>query len=93
MAVILEAPTDDTVLTVYGFQWISGAISELYENGSAAGEGFGGVNQYNNIKVTDWEACYIPPHCKRYAGLHVIGILSKTSLTGASGAGFSLSGL
>ncbi|HAW1909348.1 GDSL-type esterase/lipase family protein [Escherichia coli] len=94
MAVILDAPTDDTVMAVYGLQWISGTISELYENGSAAGEEFGGqINQYNNITTTDWVACYIPPRCKLYAGLHVIGILSDTSLAGASGEGFSISGL
>lgn len=94
MAVILDCPTDDTVLAVYGLQWGSGTISDLYENGSAVGTEFGGqINQYNNVTTTDWDACYIPPRCKIYAGLHVIGMLSSTATTGAAGEGFALSGL
>lgn len=93
MAVVLDCPTDDTVLAIYGLQWSSGTISDLYENGSAVGTEFGGqINQYNNVSTTDWDACYIPPRCKLYAGLHVIGMLSSTATTGASGEGFALSG-
>lgn len=93
MAVVLDCPTDDTVLAVYGLQWASGTISDLYENGSAIGTEFGGqINQYNNVSTIDWDACYIPPRCKLYAGLHVIGMLSSTATTGASGEGFALSG-
>lgn len=94
MAVILDSPTDDTVLAIYGLQWSSGTISDLYENGSAVGTEFGGqMNQYNNVSSTDWDACYIPPRCKLYAGLHVFGMLTSTATTGASGEGFALSGL
>ncbi len=93
MAVVLDCPTDDTVLAVYGLQWSSGTISDLYENGSAVGAEFGGqINQYNNVSTIDWDACYIPPRCKLYAGLHVIGMLASTATTGASGEGFALSG-
>lgn len=93
MAVVLDCPTDDTVLAIYGLQWSSGTISDLYENGSAVGTEFGGqINQYNNVSTTDWDACYIPPRCKLYAGLHVIGMLASTATSGASGEGFALSG-
>lgn len=93
MAVVLDRPTDDTVLAVYGLQWASGTISDLYENGSALGTEFGGqMNQYNNVTTIDWDACYIPPRCKLYAGLHVIGMLASTATAGASGEGFALSG-
>lgn len=94
MAVVLDNPTDDTVLAVYGLQWGSGTISDLYENGSAVGSEFGGqINQFNNVTTIDWDACYIPPRCKLYAGLHVIGMLASTATAGASGEGFALSGL
>ncbi|HBN7128701.1 TPA: hypothetical protein L3381_000986 [Escherichia coli] len=94
MAVVLDSPTDDTVMAVYGLQWASGTISDLYENGSANGSEFGGqINQFNSVSTTDWEACYIPPRCKLYAGLHVFGMLASTATTGAAGEGFSLSGL
>lgn len=94
MPILLDNPTDDTVLAIYGLQWASGTISDLYENGSAIGAEFGGqINQYNNVTTTDWDACYIPPRCKLYAGLHVIGMLASTATTGASGEGFALSGL
>lgn len=94
MAVILDCPTDDTVLALYGLQWSSGTISDLYENGSAVGTEFGGqINQFNNISSIDWDACYVPPRCKLYAGLHVIGMLASTATTGAAGEGFALSGL
>lgn len=94
MAVVLDCPTDDTVLAVYGLQWGSGTISDLYENGSAVGSEFGGqINQFNNVTTIDWDACYIPPRCKLYAGLHVIGLLTSTAVSGASGEGFGLSGL
>lgn len=94
LAVILDCPTDDTVMAVYGLQWASGTISDLYENGSPNGTEFGGqMNQYNNVSTIDWEACYIPPRCKLYAGLHVFGMLSNTTITGASGEGFALCGV
>ena len=94
MAVILDCPTDDTVMAVYGLQWVSGTISDLYENGSAVGAEFGGqLNQYNNVSTIDWEACYIPNRCKLYAGLHVFGMLSSTATAGASGESYGLSGV
>lgn len=94
MPVILDNPTDDTVMAVYGLQWTSGTISSLYENGSAIGAEFGGrINQYNNVTTTDWDACYIPDRCKMYAGLHVFGLLTSTAEAGASADGFSLSGI
>ncbi|HCP8641087.1 TPA: hypothetical protein OF523_000665 [Escherichia coli] len=94
LAVILDKPTDDTVMAVYGLQWGSGTISDLYENGFAGGAEFGGqINQFNSVTTIDWDACYIPPRCKLYAGLHVIGLLTSTAVSGASGEGFGLSGL
>lgn len=97
LAVVLDKPTDDTVLAVYGLQWGSGTVSGLYENGFAGGAEFGGdINQFNSVTTIDWDACYIPPRCKLYAGLHVIGLLTSTGASGASGAsgdGFGLSGL
>lgn len=94
MAVVLDCPTDDTVLAVYGLQWASGTISDLYDNGSAIGTEFGGqMNQYNNVTTMDWDACFIPSRCKLYAGLHVIGMLTSTATAGAAGEGFALSGL
>lgn len=94
MAVILDKPTDDTVLAVYGLQWGSGTISELRENGFAVGDEFGGdINQFNNVTPLDWDACHIPPRCKLYAGLHVIGMLTSTEKAGAAGEGFAFSGL
>ena len=94
MAVILDNPTDDTVLAVYGLQWSSGTVSGLHENGFAGGAEFGGdINQFNSVTTIDWDACYIPPRCKLYAGLHVIGLLTSTAVSGASGEEFGLSGL
>lgn len=94
LAVVLDKPTDDTVLAVYGLQWASGTVSGLYENGFAGGAEFGGdINQFNSVTTIDWDACYIPPRCKLYAGLHVIGLLTSTAVSGASGEGFGLSGL
>lgn len=93
LAVVLDKPTDDTVLAVYGLQWASGTVSGLYENGFAGGAEFGGdINQFNSVTTIDWDACYIPPRCKLYAGLHVIGLLTSTAVSGASGEGFGLSG-
>ena len=94
LAVVLDKPTDDTVLAVYGLQWGSGTVSGLYENGFAGGAEFGGdINQFNSVTTIDWDACYIPPRCKLYAGLHVIGLLTSTAVSGSSGEGFGLSGL
>ena len=94
LAVVLDKPTDDTVLAVYGLQWGDGTVSGLYENGFAGGSEFGGdINQFNSITTIDWDACYIPPRCKLYAGLHVIGLLTSTGVAGAAGEGFGLSGL
>lgn len=93
LALILDHPTDDTVLAAYGLQWGDGTISHLHENGQTAGAEFGGdMNQYNNVSSTDWDACYIPERCKLYAGLHVVGILTSTAIDFAAGDGFSLSG-
>lgn len=93
LALILDCPTDDTVLAAYGLQWGSGTISHLHNNGKTADVLFGGdMNQYNNVSATDWDACYIPERCKLYAGLHVVGILTSTAIDSASGEGFSLSG-
>lgn len=93
LAIILDNPTDDTVLAAYGLQWGSGTISSLHENGITSESEFGGdMNQYNNVSSIDWDACYIPERCKLYAGLHVVGILTSTAIDFASGDGFSLSG-
>lgn len=93
LALILDCPTDDTVLAAYGLQWGSGTISHLHNNGQTADVLFGGdMNQYNNVSATDWDACYIPERCKLYAGLQVVGILTSTAIDFAAGDGFALSG-
>lgn len=94
MAVILDNPTVDTVLATYGLSWSSGTISIMYENGSSLETSYGGyVNQGNSITPIDWDALHIPERCQLYAGLHVPGWLSNTSIAGALGEGFGFSGV
>ncbi len=92
MAVLLENPTDDTVLAMYGTQWNSGTLSSFTDNGIATNQ-FGGIVKQENVNLAtiDWEAVFFPPKCQLYAGLHVIGIITNSSMGGA-GTDFALCG-
>lgn len=92
MAVLLENPTDDTVLAMYGTQWNSGTLSSFTDNGIATNQFGGVVEQGNgNLATIDWEAVYLPSKCQLYAGLHVIGIVTNTSM-GGTGTDFAICG-
>jgi Lysophospholipase L1 and related esterases len=92
MAVLLDTPTDDTVLAIYGTQWNSGTTSTLSDNGNSTNQYAGTIDQGNaNLASMDWEGVFVPSRCKLYAGLHCMGILSSTALGGA-GSDFALAG-
>lgn len=92
LALILDNPTDDTVLVMYGPQWSFGTTSVLTYSGSSAASEFGGtINQNVFLSPLLWEGVYIPERCAMYAGLHVSGIIASTSF-GESGADFGICG-
>lgn len=93
LAVILDSPTDDTVLAAYGPQWSTGTTSALSFNGSTADPQWGGyINQNSFLSPLDWEACFIPERSKMYAGLHVVGVISQGSF-GGEGTDYGLCGV
>lgn len=92
MAVLLECPTDDTVLAMYGAQWNSGNIMILVDNGDWSNQFNGAIHQGDSNRGTmDWEAMYLPVKCELYAGLHVMGLLGNTS-TGYDSGDFGCAG-
>ncbi|MEB5978971.1 tail fiber/spike domain-containing protein [Enterobacter vonholyi] len=92
LAVLLDNPTDDTVLALYGTQWNSGTKSTLYDNGIQTNQYAGTIEQGNSNHATiDWEGIHVPSRCKLYAGLHCMGTLSNTSM-GGTGTDFALAG-
>jgi hypothetical protein len=92
LAVLLDNPTDDTVLALYGTQWNSGTRSTLYDNGIQTNQYAGTIEQGNsNLATIDWEGIHVPVRCKLFAGLHCMGMLSNTSM-GGTGTDFALAG-
>ncbi|APW79745.1 tail spike protein [Pectobacterium phage PP99] len=91
MAVLLEHPTDDTILAMYGAQWDSGSSMTLTDNGTDTNQYGGNINQGDgNFGQMDWEAAYLPNLCKLYAGLHVMGCIGTT--TSSDTGDFSIAG-
>lgn len=83
MAVLLDAPTDDTTLAMYGTQWGSGSKMNLVDNGVWTNQFNGAVNQASTLSTINWEAVYLPTKCELYAGLHVMGMLGDSGSLGA----------
>lgn len=92
MAVLLDAPTDDTVVAMYGPQWNSGTLSTFTDNGISTNQ-FGGVAEQGNLNMAtmEWEGIILPSRCQLYAGLHVLGIITNTS-SGGTGTDFGICG-
>lgn len=94
LAIILERPTTENVLALYGLQWGSGGTSVITHNGTTNSDQLRGlINQGFSSVNLDWDACILPPFCNMSAGLHIVGILTDTSITGGLGTGFALSGV
>lgn len=94
MAVILDNPTDDTVLAMYGLQWTSGGKAVLASNGVTSDTTYSGSMTFYSAAPTplNWDACFIPQKCQMYAGLQVPGILTNTTITGGGINGIAVSG-
>lgn len=94
LAVVLENPTTDNVLSFYGLQWGSGGTSVITHNGQTSSNQLRGqINQGYSTSALDWDACILPPACAMWPGLHVVGLATNTSIPGGLGAGFAMSGV
>lgn len=87
--VILDNPTDDTIISFGGFQWPSGGKSKCNYNGDLADPRFTGeIDQFRGGSAVDQNAFYFPEVCNLLAGLHVIG-LTNHSIVGGKATSFS----
>jgi len=81
---VLDNPTDDTVLSICGFQWGSGGKTLIgYKDSLSDVRLSGTIDQYR-VDATDESAYFIPETCKLLPGLHVINLLNHTASGGAA---------
>lgn len=93
--VILDAGTNDTVLSPTGIQWNSGMEVSLTWNGQNApmNDYYTGPIQMNDLNrnaAVNWNAVLNPSYCRLPAGLIIIGMLMNPAYAGVgNGMGFS----
>lgn len=81
---VLDNPTDDTVLSICGFQWGNGGKTLIgYKDSLSDVRLSGTIDQYRT-DATDESAYFIPEICKLLPGLHVINLLNHTASGGAA---------
>lgn len=81
---VLDNPTDDTVLSICGFQWPGGGKTLIgYKDSLSDVRLSGTIDQYR-ADATDESAYFIPEICKLLPGLHVINLLNHTASGGAA---------
>ena len=83
--VILDNPTDDTLLAFGGFQWSGGGKSRCNYSGNLSDPRFSGeIDQYRGGAGVDENAFYFPEVCNLLPGFHVVGLTNNTQIEGKS---------
>ncbi|MCV5104493.1 phage tailspike protein [Escherichia coli] len=80
--VVLDNPTDDTVIAFGGLQGTGGGYGLFTYSGATGDVRFSGIIDFKRNESQDYDALFIPKICKLGAGLHILGILSSTELHG-----------
>lgn len=91
--VVLENPTDDTVLAVGGGLTEVGAIGKLTYFGSATSDRFDGNIDYKaKVGTTRYDCLFQPSFCAIPAGLAIVGVEVSTATSPAPNVNFTMSG-
>jgi len=81
---VLDNPTDDTVISICGFQWGNGGKTIIgYKDSLSDVRLSGTIDQYRT-DATDESAYFVPQICKLLPGLHVINLLNHTASGGTT---------
>lgn len=88
--IILDNPTDNTILSVGGFQGPVGGVNKLTYFGEINDVVFNGVINYKRDDTIDYNSFFIPSNCKIPAGLAIVGIYSAV---GVNNDNFNFSGV
>ena|GEM_PF-1914457 len=81
---ILDNPTDDTIISICGFQWGNGGKTIIgYKDSLSDLRLSGTIDQYR-ADTTDESAYFLPDVCKLLPGLHIINLLNHSSSGGTT---------
>lgn len=79
---ILDNPTDDTTLSISGYQWADGGKTIIEYKGSFDDEMLGGWFNQKREDIADPIATYSPNRCRLLPGLHVLRLVNHSDNDG-----------
>lgn len=79
---ILDNPTDDTTLSISGYQWADGGKTIIEYKGSFDDEMLGGWFNQKREDIADPIATYSPNRCRLLPGLHVLRLVNHSGNDG-----------
>lgn len=82
--IILDNPTDNTTIAFGGLQGTAGGYASFTYSGATGDVRFSGIIDFKRSASEDYDALFIPARCALGAGLHILGLISSTSLNGAN---------
>ncbi|MGL6374656.1 SGNH/GDSL hydrolase family protein [Aeromonas hydrophila] len=83
--VVLDNPTDRTVIGINCLSWIDGGFVMATHDNSIQSEEFSGMMDQSNGIAVDYRSVISPDVCNLYAGLHLVGIYTGMGLVSDTG--------
>ncbi|SJZ93763.1 phage tail-collar fiber domain-containing protein [Photobacterium toruni] len=88
--IVLDNPTDNTILSVGGLQGPVGGVNKLSYFGEVDDVVFNGLINYKREDGLDYNSFFIPSNCKIPSGLAIVGVCSDV---GVNNDNFNFSGV